>query len=271
VSNLRYEVLLEVLKQLALYEALDFEGSHGRSKQLSLPRIPPVSFDWIWTTSFLQWLQNDEAFFWITGKPGSGKSTLMNHLVKTHRTQHSLNGSHRHFTIIDFFFDFRAGNSTANDLVGLIKTFLTQLSKTFANVESSLSRKDARQLLENDDCDQLEELLCRSLRSITTRACAFIDGLDEYKGDYAALTDLLMRVQHRTAMKMCFASRPESVFLARFKEAPRVRMQDHNSTSIRVYIDQAIERGRATLVDIESVLDENMRKEILRRAQGVII
>src|SRR5690606_33902096 len=43
---------------------------------------------------FLQWLQGDQELFWISGKAGSGKSTLMNFLIRDRRTLETLDARH---------------------------------------------------------------------------------------------------------------------------------------------------------------------------------
>lgn len=195
----------------------------------------------------------------------------MNYLLKTPRTEQFLNQSQHKFTLIGFFFDFRARDSVTNNLLGLVKSFLTQLSKRFPNIEKNLAEQNQRSLFRNANADELEELLRQKFRSIPLRICAFIDGLDEYKGDYLRLGEFLIRIQHYADLKMCLASRSESAFQECFEGIPRIRMQDYNGASIQVYIDQAIKRGRATLIDVDFVLDEPMRREILQRARGVII
>src|ERR1700722_9011120 len=42
-----------------------------------------TTFEWIWTDKdldFRAWLRNGHGGYWISGKPGSGKSTLMNYI-----------------------------------------------------------------------------------------------------------------------------------------------------------------------------------------------
>lgn len=100
--------------------------------------MPVQSFDWVWSDQIplSRWLQGSGPFLWLRGKPGSGKSTLINYLAKSGRTHELLNEmwylskeqsvrfpgqpqSRAHkYIVMAFFFDFRAGTSAANDLVG---------------------------------------------------------------------------------------------------------------------------------------------------------
>ena len=48
-----------------------------------------ATFDWIFEKpelEFCAWLQNGSGIYWINGKPGSGKSTLMKHIYQHPRT-----------------------------------------------------------------------------------------------------------------------------------------------------------------------------------------
>jgi hypothetical protein len=42
------------------------------------------------STQYMQWLRSDDGIFWVTGKAGSGKPTLMKHIYKDERTHSAL-------------------------------------------------------------------------------------------------------------------------------------------------------------------------------------
>jgi ABC-type lipoprotein export system ATPase subunit len=42
------------------------------------------------STTFVQWLQSDDDLYWISGRPGSGKSTLMKFLCTHQQTKEHL-------------------------------------------------------------------------------------------------------------------------------------------------------------------------------------
>jgi ABC-type ATPase involved in cell division len=73
------------------------------------------TFDWIFddveetaSNSFCVWLQGtrEEGLYWIYGKAGSGKSTLMKYICKDPRTQEKLQqwAKDDPLTIVSFFF-----------------------------------------------------------------------------------------------------------------------------------------------------------------------
>lgn len=214
----------------------------------------------------------------------------MHHLIQTRTTHKLLNDAHYQYldnlgqqvarvasekppayVTMAFFFSFRAGHMEANDVTGLVKLFLSKLSAQNKYLEKALAVKHAERDFSEYTQTEFVALLCDTVRLADTRICAFIDGLDEYKGSHTELANTLRRIQDRTDMKMLIASRPEAAFTNAFADLEYFQMQDHNEHSIRVYIEDAIQRGRETLLDIDTVLDRAMQDEILRRAEGVII
>jgi adenylate kinase len=63
-----------------------------------IPKAARDTFEWVYRatesgeawSSFVAWLQGDDGVYWITGKPGSGKSTLMKFLSDDIRTETNL-------------------------------------------------------------------------------------------------------------------------------------------------------------------------------------
>lgn len=61
--------------------------------------------------------------FWISAKPGSGKSTLMNDLYCNEKVcQIPDEASERPWLIVRVFFDFRAGHGVPNNSEGLFRS-----------------------------------------------------------------------------------------------------------------------------------------------------
>ena len=244
---------------------------HNRSEQLSLPHIPVQSFEWIWESAFSSWLSSSDPFFWISGKPGSGKSTLMQYLVDSSRTFRNLNKPSRQYVIVKFFFDYRAGSATANNPTGILKMFLSQLCAFSLDLERKLAVQNAEASIATAGFTKLLDLLVEAIRLLGSELCAFVDGLDEYNGHYTDLGNILARIQDRTGMRLCVASRPVSAFQDLFEGRSSLRLQDHNAASVRAYIDHAIRKGHEHMAQVDTVFDLSMRDQLQQRAQGVII
>lgn len=195
----------------------------------------------------------------------------MRYLIDARETRENLRNRQDNYKILHFFFDYRAGSSMANNEHGLIKWFITQLCDCFEKVELEMARQNARQSIHDASLNRLLNLLYGILETLPARICAFIDGLDEYMGDFAELAQTLIKIQSRTLIKMCLASRPESAFQRLFGGSNSLVMQEHNATSIRAYIDHTISCHRDRLIDTDFVIDNLMREELLDRANGVMI
>lgn len=74
------------------------------------------------------WLQNDESLFWISGKPGSGKSTFIKYLHTNPLTSNYLRNWYRSDNCVQatFFFHYR-GTAIQKSLEGLYRGILSQI------------------------------------------------------------------------------------------------------------------------------------------------
>jgi pimeloyl-ACP methyl ester carboxylesterase len=210
-----------------LLRSLDFAERQAREHQLSSGDT--ATFDWIWSTkssgtTFVDWLSGAQGLFWISGKPGSGKSTLMSYLAGDRKT---LSFLRRHtelpWTIMRFFFDFRAGKGTANSLAGLLRTLLLQLVQnvpelTTRVLEFAKDRFGESQVLDWPE-KKLRQSLLDGLKACPCNVCIFVDGLDEYDGNMLDLFKVLADVDDSCGslphvVKLCLASRPEPLLAA---------------------------------------------------------
>ena len=101
--------------------------------------------EWVWQkpsegdSDFAEWLCNDSPIFWITGKPGSGKSTLMKYLAGHDSGPRTLQ---RHLNcqwlFVHFFFDYRAGKEVPNSLDGLLRSVLYQFVGANTNAKQAV-------------------------------------------------------------------------------------------------------------------------------------
>jgi hypothetical protein len=88
-----------------LLKIIDFKERCVRQQHISGLDTTQKTFKWIWTSSFKTWLEDDTPFFWISGKPASGKSTLMNYIAHAGETIETLQDAHaKQWKIIYFFF-----------------------------------------------------------------------------------------------------------------------------------------------------------------------
>ncbi|KAK0613711.1 hypothetical protein B0T14DRAFT_461687 [Immersiella caudata] len=92
------------------------------------------TFSWVYdddTTGFRQWLLGGRGIYWIRGKPGSGKSTLMKYIYHNERTAQLLHewgppGSRAEQMQLGFFFHHR-GSEVQRSFSGLLRSIITQI------------------------------------------------------------------------------------------------------------------------------------------------
>jgi hypothetical protein len=111
-------------------------------KLASNPRIELVeerfknSFQWIWRDSprgpgFSDWLKSDVPIYWITGLPGSGKSTLMKYICRESSVRsHWRNDD----PIVMCYFFHLLGQSQEQTFRSFLASFLTQLINHFESL-----------------------------------------------------------------------------------------------------------------------------------------
>jgi hypothetical protein len=73
-----------------------------------------------------------------------------------------------------------------------------------------------------------------------TQFCVFIDGLDEFLGDYDELIDLVFKLHGLKNIKFCVSSRPEVQLASRLAECEHLRLQDLNRSDIAKFVEQKL-------------------------------
>lgn len=239
---------------------------------------------------FVDWVKNEEGVFWVQGKPGSGKSTLMKFIAFNDRTVDCLRhwAAGKRICIARFFF-WNAGSDLQKSQEGLLRSLLFEILRQCPELAPKASglRSEALRLhggLENWDdagswtCDELLFVCCHiGTYAKDARFMLFIDGLDEYEEDRMAASDLIETVKklgRAPNIKLCVSSRPWGVFLDAFGHDRHltIKLEDLTRGDIRQYITDKFnvnqEYRRLTVLDPDySVLVE----EVCKRAQGVFL
>lgn len=243
----------------------------GKTQQLDAADAPTASFRWVQSTPIPKWFATGSDIFWISGKPGSGKSVLVRHLASSQSTLDQLRSWRKECQIIEFYFDFRAGHRTANKISGMLKSLIQQVCSQNLSAVRQLHELVEKATLKAADEAKLEVTLVKLVQHLNLPICAFVDGLDEYAEDWVALVETLERLRNRTGMKLCVASRPETQFKQMFQEYPSIRLQEHNVASLRLYMDRALLKAIKHNPDIKIMIKDDLKDEIVWKSQGVIL
>lgn len=272
-------MLLAILKSLlhAASEGGDQAG-HLNSRLDQIETRFQDTFDWIFDrndSKFCDWLQSDSSLFWINGKPGSGKSTLMKFISIDHRTSELLHHWNEDKTVqVAFFFHYR-GTTLQKSFEGLLRSILAQLitkspalcsfiepfydtNALFRDRWSLMSlRKAFNRVLEQDD--------------VPLRLCMFLDALDEYDGRPEFIAKLLLdlgniKPTRKKRIKLCFSSRPWDIFTTSFQHCAGFSIQDFTRDDIRDYCLGSIKEERLPTNIIETLVPS-----IVKRSEGVFL
>lgn len=251
----------------ALKRTLYYRTMNDRKTQLEAKTI--ASSEWVWKSRLVSWLHGDDCLFWLCGKPASEKSTLMNYLARTQRLLDFLPPREAPWCVIQFYFDFRAGVDVANTPTGMIRSLLLQLVEKVPAICEFVHQTRQDDLSDdwNKNERELLNIICESVEAINVNICAFIDGLDEYKGRVRELGACLIELQERTKIKLMLASRPESRLETIMLGIPLMLMQEYNVPTIRAYIDTA----RELLQPFEASRLESLWRKVEQEAEGVIL
>jgi hypothetical protein len=264
-----------------LLEIIDFKERFVRQQQISGIETTLKTFKWIWTSSFKTWLENDTPFFWISGKPASGKSTLMNYIARAGKTIETLQSAHaKQWKVIYFFFDFRARDGIGNNIEGFVRSLLVQICedlpnlvqnvpelKTFINqfTQDRSTITSPRQV----PLESLKKALLQGLQSCSENILILLDGLDEYEGRKVELTNFIKALR-RENVKICTASRPDPPFPDAFAGMPTILMQELNFDAIKSFSLDVLEQFYSAR-QYEPAALQPLAEEIAQRSQGVFL
>ena len=194
----------------------------------------------------LRWLQDDRPAFWVNGKAGSGKSSLMSFIESDQRTEAALKTWARTRKLYTFsFFFWRPGSPLQKSIAGLLRSILYQVVKAIPAVVPQIISN--RQSLTYTDWTQpklLEAIktafsVCQD--DVNGAIFLMIDGLDEFEGSYGELLGAVINLQSGSNIKLCVSSRPETTLNDKLATLPSISLQDLNFHDIRRYVAKQLE------------------------------
>lgn len=243
-----------------------------------------ATFSWVFTggrTGFKEWLKEGSGFFWVKGKAGSGKSTLMKFIATHDQTQGLLRvwgGGRRVITASHFFWN--AGLSMQKSLTGLFQTILYQVLRECPELIDLID--DSKQGCDSWDDKALFQAFKKlsSQETLPLRFCFFIDGLDEYtagaqryQGTFEELLGPLRVLASSDCIKICVSSRPWDAFDREFSHVKwKLQLEDLTRKDIRNYVKE--ELGVDPKFQKLSQIDprcSGIKDTIVQRAQGVFL
>ena len=283
-----------------LLDRLYYNGLEERQHQVREAQIG--TYEWILYpqlehsatgNSFTQWLSSPletKRIYWICGKPGSGKSTMMRFIHDNIDVRHHLEpwACNKVIFRAQYFF-WNPGSEMQKSIVGLLRALLYQLVSQLRShrpnlipelvdraiwMANSTANNAAVHWIQRD----LQMTLHKVLRGIQTFGTVFflIDGLDELNGTDETRDELLhclFEIARLAHVKICLSSRPWNSFRDAFQDYPYIRLEDVTHNDIKLFIEAQL----SSQVRFRHMLHhqrhsaEHLMAEISERASGVFL
>ena len=241
----------------------------------------PRSEDKPWA-SFTDWLEHDSTLYWITGKAGSGKSTLMKYIYHNERTlKHLAKWSPDNAPLTAAFFFWSSGSSLQMSHDGLLRSLLFQLLKQCPALIPSIlpERWEVYNLFGSDSLSWTQEELTQGFKLLAKekkhrqKTCVFIDGLDEFDENHSSLIDILKEVSSSSHIKICVSSRPWITFEDAFKHSPNLMLENLTYPDIKYFVYSRFNSSPdfTRLKALEPGFASVLLETIIQKAAGVFL
>ena len=274
---------------------LDFRSRTDRQEEIAPAHR--ATFEWIFCdplehqkpwSHFKDWLISGSGIYWINGKAGSGKSTLMKFVARDSRTLHFLKHWAGHIPLVmaSFYF-WNHGTEMQKSLKGLLQSLLYQavqhqpelIPAVFPEIVRQTKRMKPDKLLPSPTYSEVRIAFRRLMTQtqVSVRLFLLIDGLDEYEaseGEVLEMAELFKTVVvSNPNIKLFVSSRPLAALKEAFHACPKLRLQDLTETDIRTYIADKVAKHER-MVELKEKDPLNVAQfigELVAMASGVFL
>jgi hypothetical protein len=247
-----------------------------------IPRKYGTTFAWIFeprVTPFCKWLKHQNGIFWVGGKAGSGKSTLMKFICDEPKTkQILLNWAVDTRLLVASYFFWNAGYPMQRSQEGLLQSLLYEIMRQAPDLIPLACPRRWRDTNAIGDKWTLEELVQTLDAAVveagsSTMFCFFVDGLDEFDGDHYELVKFFAGLTSLPNVKMCVSSRPWNVFTKAYGQSNlSLAVQDLTKIDMDRYITGMLEHDdRFVELAERDKRAWDLVRDIRDRADGVFL
>ncbi|KAI9147000.1 LysM domain-containing protein [Paramyrothecium foliicola] len=232
--------------------------------------------DWLRTSS--------HGIYWISGKAGSGKSTLMKYLLSHQRTHKLISNWARDSPciVVDHFF-YNLGTEEQKRFEGLSRALLYQMLSPRPSLIYKALPNMMKELRETDHGPSFPSqseikyaFRVLSAESSIEKYCIFLDGLDEFEGNIQESLSLIHELGSSSNIKLIVSSRPIPPCVAAYEDLPKLHLQDLTKNDIQAYVrdvigdhkymNKLLRRNAAA-----SVAAEEIMKDLVEKSSGVFL
>ncbi|KAK5633126.1 hypothetical protein RRF57_008840 [Xylaria bambusicola] len=276
-----------------LLKWLSFAVMHRRLEEI--PQTYGSTFEWIFDhdlenadySNFRKWLQEPRSgLYWVKGREGSGKSTLMKYIWQSPSTRKYIEQWQGSSELVTAAFSlWKVGSSLAKSQAGLLRSLLyTLLSQktdliplAFSHHWSLLYRRmqDATQDPGRLNPPLVSDLVLALRKLIDSRGDSLkifllVDGLDEFEGDINAIVQLCKDIASSSNVKMVCSSREigYEIFIQAFSGSPTLQLEKINTEDIEAFVKGSLESGGVAIGGKERA---ELARDITKRSEGLFI
>lgn len=284
-----------------IIDALHFRGITER--RASILEAHSATFEWIWENSSRPhskapkarwdplgpWLASrgsdptQSRCYWVSGKAGSGKSSLMKYLQEDPRLDAHLEkwAGDKQLVLSSFYFWY-AGTELQKSHAGLLRGLLLDILQRRRELAPVLFPDICRSIITGELSGRLDlthtelraafSTLVRSVPQ-DMRICFLIDGIDEYTGDPNDICQLFLEATTNTSIKAIVSSRPIPACHDRFQLCPGLRLHDLTHNDIFRYVTDNLGTHRlmAAMERAEPGVKAEVVNKVTDRASGVFL
>ncbi|KAF5009679.1 hypothetical protein FDECE_4125 [Fusarium decemcellulare] len=267
------------------------------ARELAIPEAHTKTFNWIFNeprvgdddqplwSDFPGWLESESKdIYWITGKPGAGKSTLMKHVLsQASLRSHLEKWSGNLPLIVAGFYFWNAGTDLQKTSEGLLRTLLYQILSTQPDLISQIHprRWTLLQIFGSEVSLPrwtIAELI-NCFNALTSKAgrdfnlALLIDGMDEFEGDHKQLVDLVQQMNLHEGVKICVSSRPWNIFDDRYRRGPMLKVENLTKEDIEAFVRDKFSQsdGFQELKAMFPTQLDKLLRDVVDKAQGVFL
>ncbi|KAF2500118.1 hypothetical protein BU16DRAFT_556601 [Lophium mytilinum] len=268
---------------------LNFDQKWDRFEDIAVAH--QKTFDWVFHdpskrqapwSNFGQWLREGNGVYWVSGKAGSGKSTLMKLLNQDSRLKQALElwAGETPLVLTSFYF-WNSGTEPQKTQQGLFRSIVLDALRQRPDLGPILFPERYEPGASWNEFPTFHQLR-RAFEKLTTQTdvpiqlVMLIDGLDEFEPTNATMIDLaeifLVATKSRN-VKAVLSSRPLSAFEAAFSDQPKLRLHELTEGDIREYVDDKLS-GHSRMLELaedDAAGTKILITEIVDTASGVFL
>lgn len=263
-------------REKACLQSLVFPNMNQRVQNLEDPTEGTCS--WFFKhESFVDWLTDKNqaeycGLLWISGKPGSGKSTLVKEAFFRATVEMNSSGCQ----VISFFFNAK-GEGLEHSPTGMLRSIIHQMCSQDPNLLAAVLKfAQKRRALRGEDMAPWEGAELKAcFKSVIIgqmkRWIIFIDAIDECDSNSARDVADFWRETTKTAhragvhLSVCLSSRHFPAITV--NDCPEIIVEDHNYPDIVEFVRRRLELGMSGTPEDRKAIQQ----KILERSGGVFL